>query len=94
MTEHSATRAADTPLWKELVLSLAHKERDIGDFSTEELDALFAKAAETMKPDGETLAALRQDEQARKDYAQRFARFYKAGMPPWSGAVESPASNE
>lgn len=85
MTEYSAPQESDTPLWKTLVLSLAHKERDIGDFSDDELEALFTKAVSTMKPDAQTLASLRQDKEARRAFALRFARFYRAGTPPWSG---------
>ena len=87
--QHSTTYAGDVPLWKGLVLSLAHKERDIHDFSTEELDALFDKAIAVRKPAPDELAVLQQDAKARKDYILRFTRFYKAGMPPWSGISES-----
>lgn len=87
--QHSTTQTGDVPLWKGLVLSLAHKERDIHDFSTEELNAIFNKAVTVRKPAPGELDALRQDAKAREDYILRFTRFYKAGMPPWSGISES-----
>lgn len=89
MTVQTPQPNATQPQWKQLVLRLANNREAIGEFSDDELDALFQKAVKTMQPKQQELEDMLQDKEARKEYASTFAMYYKSGLPPWSGVSET-----
>lgn len=84
------------PLWKRVTLRLLKDPARMDTLSEVEREALWEKAASTMKPDPQELLLLMNDEAAKRHYMLRFVRAYAAGLPPLSRLTETrfPPSSE